>query len=71
MIRLYGMVLALLLPALIGCSGEPMQFATKKISVPRPETKHVKGPLPRSILFVQVAERGQTIKERSNTSFYV
>ena len=71
MMRLSGFGLALLLFPLSVGAEEPIRLATKEISVPRPAKSNVTGPLPRPVLFLQVAERGQTTDEPSATSFYV
>ena len=54
-----------------GWAEEPVELTTRQFSLPRPAGKQSGEPLPRSVLFVQAAERGETIDEPSTTSFYV
>jgi hypothetical protein len=68
---LIGIVLALFLPTLIAHAAAPEELSAIRTSVPHPAAKPAGGPLPRRVLFVQVAEGSTRADEPSATSFYV
>jgi hypothetical protein len=69
--RLFAILFPLLFAASAAQAEEPIKLKTTESSIPRPTAKPVEGPLPRPILLVRAAERGETFDEPSATSLYV